>query len=44
MSYARQLLDAHPGTLNADAGVLAAALDALSDCAPRLASLTRTMT
>jgi hypothetical protein len=33
MSYARQLLDTHPGTLNADAGVLAAALDALSDCA-----------
>ena len=33
MSYARQLLDTHPGTLNADADVLAAALDALSDCA-----------
>jgi hypothetical protein len=33
MSYARQLLDAYPGTLNADAGVLAAAIDALSDCA-----------
>jgi hypothetical protein len=33
MSYARQLLDAYPGTLNADAGVLAATIDALSDCA-----------
>ena len=33
MSYARQLLDTYPGTLNADAGVLAAAIDALSDCA-----------
>jgi hypothetical protein len=33
MSYARQLLDAYPGTLNAGAGVLAAAIDALSDCA-----------
>ena len=33
MSYARQLLDACPGTLTADAGVLAATIDALSDCA-----------
>jgi hypothetical protein len=33
MSYARQLLDAYPGTLTADAGVLAATIDALSDCA-----------
>jgi len=33
MSYARQLLDAYPGTLTAGAGVLAAAIDALSDCA-----------
>jgi hypothetical protein len=33
MSYARQLLDAYPGTLNADAGMLVAAIDALSDCA-----------
>src|SRR6266702_2055741 len=33
MSYARPLLDAYPGTLNADAGGLAAAIDALSDCA-----------
>jgi hypothetical protein len=32
MSYARQLLDTYPGTLNADAGVLAATLDALNDC------------
>ena len=33
MSYARQLLDAYPGTLAADASVLAATIDALSDCA-----------
>jgi len=33
MSYARQLLDAYPGALSADAGVLAAAIDALGDCA-----------
>ena len=33
MSYARQLLDTYPGTVNADAGMLAAAIDALSDCA-----------
>jgi uncharacterized membrane protein len=33
MSYARQLLDTYPGTVNVDAGVLAAAIDALSDCA-----------
>ena len=33
MSYARQLLDACPGTLTADAGVLAATIEALSDCA-----------
>jgi uncharacterized membrane protein len=32
MSYARQLLDTYPGTLNTDAGGLAAAIDALSDC------------
>jgi hypothetical protein len=31
MSYARQLLDTGPGTANADA--LAAAIDAMSDCA-----------
>jgi Domain of Unknown Function (DUF326) len=33
MSYARQLLDTYADSLNADAGVLAAAIDALSDCA-----------
>ena len=33
MSYTRQLLDTYSGTLNADAGVLAATIDALSDCA-----------
>ena len=33
MGYARQLLDTYPGTVNVDAGVLAAAIDALSDCA-----------
>jgi hypothetical protein len=38
MSYARQLLDTYPGTLNADAPVLAAAIDALSDCAQACAA------
>jgi Domain of Unknown Function (DUF326) len=33
MSYARQLLDTYPDTVVADADVLAAAIDALSDCA-----------
>jgi hypothetical protein len=33
MSYARQLLDTYPGTVSADAGMLAATIDALSDCA-----------
>jgi hypothetical protein len=33
VSYARQLLDTYPGTLNADPEMLAATLDALSDCA-----------
>jgi len=33
MSYARQMLDSHPRILNLDAGVLAAAIDALNDCA-----------
>ena len=33
MSYARQLLDTYPGSASADAGALAAAIDALSDCA-----------
>jgi hypothetical protein len=38
MSYARQLLDSYPGTLNADAGMLAATIDALSDCAQACAA------
>jgi uncharacterized membrane protein len=38
MSYARQLLDSYPSTLNADAGTLAATLDALSDCAQACAA------
>jgi hypothetical protein len=38
MSYARQLLDTYPGTVNADAGVLAVTLDALSDCAQACAA------
>ena len=33
MSYARQLLDTYPGTVNGDAALLASAIDALSDCA-----------
>jgi hypothetical protein len=33
MSYARQLLDTYPASASADAGVLAVAIDALSDCA-----------
>jgi hypothetical protein len=33
MSYARQLLDTYPRSFNVDAGVLAATIDALSDCA-----------
>ena len=32
MSYARRLLDTYASSLNADADVLAAAIDALSDC------------
>ena len=32
MSYARQMLDTYPRTVNVDAGLLAAAIDALSDC------------
>ena len=38
MSYARQLLDSYPGTLNADAGMLAATIDALRDCAQACAA------
>ena len=33
MSYARQMLDTYSCTVNADPGVLAAAIDAMSDCA-----------
>jgi hypothetical protein len=33
MSYAKQMLDADARTSNLDAGVLAAAIDALTDCA-----------
>jgi hypothetical protein len=33
MSYARQLLGSHQGTVNVDVAVLAAAIDAISDCA-----------
>ena len=33
MSYARQMLDSYPRAVNLDAGVLAATIDALSDCA-----------
>ena len=33
MSYARQMLDSYPRTVNVDASVLAAAIDAISDCA-----------
>jgi uncharacterized membrane protein len=33
MSYARQMLDTFSRTVNVDPGVLAAAIDAMSDCA-----------
>ena len=33
MSYARQLLDTYPRTLDADDNLLAAAIDAIGDCA-----------
>ena len=33
MSYARQMLDTYPDTLNVDADLLAATIDALTDCA-----------
>ena len=32
MSYARQMLDTYPRTFNAHVGLLAATIDALSDC------------
>jgi hypothetical protein len=38
MSYARQMLDTYPRTLNADAGLLATAIDAISDCAQACAT------
>ena len=38
MSYARPLLDTYPRDLYADAGVLAATIDALSDCAQACAA------
>ena len=33
MSYAKQLLDTYPRDVNLDADLLAATIDALSDCA-----------
>jgi hypothetical protein len=33
MSYARQMLDTYRGTLTVEAGLLAATIDAISDCA-----------
>src|SRR5215470_15802090 len=33
MSHARQMLDSYPRTVNVDPNVLAAAIDAISDCA-----------
>jgi hypothetical protein len=33
MSYAKQMLDTYPRSFNVDAGVLAATIDALNDCA-----------
>ena len=38
MSYARPMLDTYPHDLYADAGVLAATIDALSDCAQACAA------
>ena len=38
MSYARQLLDAYPGSLSADGDALAGTIDALSDCAQACAA------
>jgi hypothetical protein len=32
MSYARQMLDSYPRTINRDTGVLAATIDALNEC------------
>jgi len=33
MSYARQMLDTFPRTVDVDADLLAAAIDAMNDCA-----------
>jgi hypothetical protein len=33
MSYAKRMLDTYPRDFNLDAGILAATIDALSDCA-----------
>jgi hypothetical protein len=38
MSYAREMLDTCPGSINVDAGMLAAAIDAVSDCAQACAA------
>ena len=38
MTYARQMLDSCPPTVDVDAGVLAAAIDAISDCAQACAA------
>ena len=38
MTYARQMLDSYPPTVDVDAGVLAAAIDAISDCAQACAA------
>jgi Domain of Unknown Function (DUF326) len=38
MSYARQMLETYPRALGVDAGVLAATIDALSDCAQACSS------
>ena len=40
MSYARQMLVTYPRTLNVDADMLAATIDALSDCAQACAADT----
>jgi Domain of Unknown Function (DUF326) len=41
MSYARQMLAAYPGVLSIDATVLAATIEALSDCAQACTADTR---
>ena len=40
MSYARQMLDAYPGTISIDAPLLAATIEALTDCAQACAADT----